>query len=280
MSNLKPPHSEQIKWVLSTLGCPELDLGGAAELASRYGVGALELRALEGRIDLPDYLAEAFGQPEALAREAEALGIEVLILDSSFRVLEHGTKERDDLLRLLPWAEALGCRYVRVFDGGTSDPSLSREHLDSFRRTFEWWDSERGRLGSSCDWAVETHWGLSHPLAIEALQPSLHRPTPILWDSHHTWHGSGWGMAETWSSLRSQVVHVHIKDSLLRPGESPPYQLVLPGEGNFPLRELLEVLAQEPNPPPVSLEWERFWNPTLPPVEQALARLCALETSG
>lgn len=280
METPKPPYSEKIAWTLSTLGCSELDLRGAAELAGRFGIRSLELRALEGRIDLAHYFAETYGTPEAFSREVRSLGVEVPVVDSSFSLLGHSPEDRQELIRLVPWAESLGCKRIRVFDGGSYSPSLSPQQLDEFQIALEWWDSERSRQGFGCDWVVETHWSLCHPQSIVGLQAILPRPVDILWDAHHTWHLSGWGMAETWAVLSPWVAHMHIKDSLRKPGASPPYELTLPGEGDFPLKALLDVLADQPHPPGVSLEWERHWVRSLPPVEEALASLCAWEGRG
>ena len=51
----------------STLGCPELDLEAVIALATKHGVGAVELRCLAGSMDLPGQLAAAYGSPAAQA---------------------------------------------------------------------------------------------------------------------------------------------------------------------------------------------------------------------
>lgn len=62
-----------LRWSFSSLGCPELDLAGVMELALGAGLAELELRTLEGRVDLPELFREKYGSPAELGRAA-ALG--------------------------------------------------------------------------------------------------------------------------------------------------------------------------------------------------------------
>jgi hypothetical protein len=66
------------------------------------------------------------------------------------------------------------------------------------------------------------------------------------------------------------VRHVHVKDSLPQPFGKFDHTLVAPGQGNFPLRETLTLLARAAFPGVVSLEWEKYWIPTLPPLVSVL----------
>ena len=51
------------KWGFSTLGCPECSLGEAVALADEYDFRMLELRSVDGSIDLP----KVFEEPEKRA---------------------------------------------------------------------------------------------------------------------------------------------------------------------------------------------------------------------
>ncbi|HEY9248073.1 MAG TPA: sugar phosphate isomerase/epimerase, partial [Rariglobus sp.] len=51
----------------SSLGCVELTLDESFALASRYELDAVELRGLGGSLDVPGWLAQTYGSPEALA---------------------------------------------------------------------------------------------------------------------------------------------------------------------------------------------------------------------
>ncbi len=66
------------------------------------------------------------------------------------------------------------------------------------------------------------------------------------------------------------VVHIHVKDGVSRASERPPYTLVLPGDGEFPMRRLADALRRDGYGSAVRLEWDRQWHPNLRPIEMAL----------
>ena len=54
------------------------------------------------------------------------------------------------------------------------------------------------------------------------------------------------------------------------PSDRHPFTYVLPGDGEFPVAPLMEQLRKD-YADVVSLEWEKFWHPYLPSLEDALA---------
>jgi hypothetical protein len=55
----------------SSLGCPDFSLAETLALAAKHGIGAGELRALGGTVELPAYFAEKFRTPENSQRAGE-----------------------------------------------------------------------------------------------------------------------------------------------------------------------------------------------------------------
>jgi len=249
----------------STLGCPAFTLDAALALAARYGLGGVELRALGGTVELPRYLALEYGSPAALADKMRGSPVRIVSLDTSLHVIGATKEEREQLDEFVPWAEALGVRWLRVFDGGKSanDAELA-EAADVFGR----WRERRRQHGWAVDWMVETHDSLFTSGAIA----SFVRAVPgvaILWDSHHTWKKGGEDPVATWQAIHGHVVHVHVKDSISLPSGRHPFTYVLPGQGEFPAQPLFSRL-REGFTGPVSLQWELLWHPTLAPLEEAL----------
>jgi hypothetical protein len=80
--------------VFSTLGCTDLDLAGACDQACTHGIEGIELRALEGRIDLPGYFAGLRVAPEEISKCWREQGIEVRGMDSSARLTGGKPKAR------------------------------------------------------------------------------------------------------------------------------------------------------------------------------------------
>lgn len=251
----------------STLGCPDASLSDALSLCHRFKMNFLELRTLEGRLDLPAFLA-----PEEVAEACQNAGVAARVVGSSFQLARHNADAVAELWKTCAWASAIGALYVRVFAGGEwptvpdrSGEELARSLLAEFAR-------RKDAEGWSCDLALETHDSLSSAQACRAFSDHIETPLPILWDTHHTWRLGGETPAESWAILGPQVVHLHVKDSGSVPSGKQSYTYSLPGAGDFPAQELVDVLAQAPTALGISLEWERKWHPELPPLEDALER--------
>jgi sugar phosphate isomerase/epimerase len=257
----------------SSLGCPELPLDEMLALGARHGLAALELRAVGGTVDVPGWLQAHHGSPAQLAAHLRDLGtpIRIAAFNTSLHLVGAMPAERDQLLAFGPWAEALGVRWLRVFDGGRLADAAE---IAAATATLHWWRTERLRRGWRVDLMIETHDALWTAAAIGRLLAAVPDAT-ILWDSHHTWRKGGEDPVATWRAIRRSVVHVHVKDSIDRPSERHPFTYVLPGDGGFPIAPLLAALRADGFAGPVSLEWERMWHPYLPSLDVALAAAAA-----
>ncbi len=251
----------------STLGCPNFTLAEACALATRHDVSALELRALGGTIELPKYFAEQFGSPATLAARVQESGRTVVALGTSLRLASATEKDREQFLAWLPWAEALGARWLRVFEGGTL---ASEAEISQAVATLAWWRTVRAEQGWRAEVMVETHDALFTVAAIErflALAPG----TKILWDTHHTWRKGGEDPLVTWPRIRDHVVHVHVKDSRSVADGTGNFEYVEPGSGEFPFEALVRRLRAEAFAGAVSLEWEKLWHPKLGSLADAMS---------
>lgn len=251
--------------IVSTLGCPERSLGEVAALAAEHGLAAVELRALGGSLDLPAYLAQIYGTPDRLWIEAKRMGLNVAVLSTSLKLAGSGEPDRTAFLTFVPWAEALGVRWLRVFDGSAPCPEAT---LTESLATLAWWRGRRRAHGWKCDMLVETHDSFLTAEAIHRFAAAAGSPA-IRWDAHHTWKKGGEDPLVTWQGIRTHVVAIDVKDSVSRPSERHPFTYVLPGTGEFPMAPLRAKLAVEYDGL-LSLEWERHWHPYLPPIEEAL----------
>lgn len=252
----------------SSLGCPEASLDDTLALATGFGIPAIEVRTLGGTVDLPKYFAEHFGSPAGLAAHLQAKGpaVRIAAFNLSLHLVGPTPAERDQLMAIMPWAEALGVPWLRVFDGGRlADAAELAEAV----ATLDWWQELRQRHGWKAQVMIETHDSLFTAAAIGRFLQA--RPdAAILWDSHHTWRKGGEDPLKTWSAIRTHVVHIHVKDSINVPSAKHPYTYVLPGDGGFPIAPLLAALEADAYAGLVSFEWEKMWHPYLPSLDQAL----------
>jgi sugar phosphate isomerase/epimerase len=249
----------------STLGCPDLTLEETLALAERHGIDAVELRALGGTMELPAYLKNKYGTPAALAEKLRGWRVNILGLSTSMHVIGGQPGEREKFLEFVPWAEAVGARWLRIFD---SDKALDADEFAQAVGTMRWWREQRAAGGWQVDVMVETHGGMTTTGTIQQFLAAV-PGAAILWDTHHTWKKGGEDPLATWRAIQASVVHVHVKDSISVPSARHPYTFVLPGEGEFPMAPLAAVLRNE-FAGAVSLEWEKAWHPSLPPLDEAL----------
>lgn len=247
-------------YCFSTLGCPDLSVREAVGLAQQFDIPAIELRTISGSLDVPGALNAEFGSPAGFGRWVKASSVAMLGLGTSARLFGDSF-DLAEIEPFLPWAEAAKIPYLRVFDGGhiLTDP----DYAVAASRLAEW-QAVRQKRGLAVDLMIETHDALvdAHQLG------EFVRRVPeakILWDTHHTWAKGGADPQATWALIGPQVVHLHVKDSIPAPDGR---QYVLPGQGTFPMRALLDAV---PPAIPMSLEWERHWHRELPPLADALA---------
>ena len=85
---------------------------------------------------------------------------------------------------------------------------------------------------------------------------------------HHTVNIGGEPFRESFELLKENVIEVHLKDSRMENGKR---LACLPGEGDFPAMEFLAFLAEHSPAAPVIFEYEKLWEPHLPPIGEALA---------
>jgi sugar phosphate isomerase/epimerase len=250
----------------SSLGCPELSLTETLALAARQNVPAVELRALGGTANLADYFAAKYGSPRQLAEMLQSMPTQIVAFDSSLKLIGSIATEREQFESLIPWAEALRVRWLRVFDGGKH---ADVAELEEAAKTVRWWRDLKRAHGWSIDMMVETHDSLVNSAALRRFIAAI-PGTSILWDAHHTWRKGGEDPVTTWRAIRASVVHVHVKDSIAVPSARHPFTYVLPGDGEFPVASILSALRADNFKGPVSLEWEKMWHPYLPSLDEAL----------
>lgn len=249
----------------SSLGCPQATLAQVFALAEKHGLQFVELRMLGGSIDLPVYFKEHYKTPTGLAAATAGSAVRVLALDGSMRLIGNTEADREALLAWVPWAEAAGIRWLRVFDGGKTADDGEIAHAAA---TLHWWASLRRERGWRVDLMIETHDSLTSTPAIQRLL-SARTDVHILWDTHHTWKKGGEDPVATWRALHEHIVHIHIKDSIPVPSARHPFTYVLPGDGGFPAAGLVRVLRTEYSGG-LSLEWEKQWHPYLPELDEPL----------
>ena len=135
----------------STLGCVELSFPGICELAAEFEIPGIELRGISGRMDMPQCCAEQGLSPEKIQEVCQRCRTQLLVAGSSLKLTGASEKERNELVEICGWADALRIPYVRVFGGGTWGKPLTDADYTRAREFVAWWRKEQ----AAHNWRVE-----------------------------------------------------------------------------------------------------------------------------
>lgn len=250
----------------STLGSPTLSFEGASDLAAKFGFQFIELRVLEGNLDLPAYFSAKNLSPETISQHTA-----VRVLGSSLSLSKAQPADIEKFLLMAELADKLNAPYIRIFGGGRWGDPLNDELLNCAQQTLRQIRTGLKQQGRRVEILLETHDAFSSAASCLALNRGLDTPLNIIWDSHHTWKLAGESPQETWARMSPLIRHVHYKDSYTTLDSKGGYRYTLPGEGEFPTKALFHVLKTNGYSAGVSLESEKHWRPEIPEIELMLA---------
>lgn len=267
----KPRH---LPIAFSTLGCPAWPLSKILDFAEQHGYAAVELRGLEGNLDLPSYPAFAPAQIAQTKRDIAGHGLKIASVSTSSSMHEADPEKRkkilDDARRSIDLASALGVSYIRVF-GNSPD---SEKHLapdQDLRARVAGGLHELGEYASSRQVTVliESHDDFTSSAVLEELLRQADSPhVGLLWDAYHTYTASNEDPEQTVKRLGRWIHHTHLKDAL---GSGEDRHYVLTGQGNIPIRRQIAALHSSGYTGYYCFEWEKLWHPDLQDPEIAFA---------
>jgi len=251
----------------STLAFPDATLVSAVSLGRRWGYAGVELRLVDGELIDPSMPAAERARVKRTVTEA---GLPVVAVDSSIRLT--GDDPGPDLRRFLELASDWESPLVRVFGGPlAADRAQRQEQLRAAARVLEASVPLARRLGVAI--GVETHDDFSASsvvaelLALTDAEGAGPEWTGAVWDSHHPYR-VGESAADVYANLGRRILLAQVKDARRRPDGD--WQLVLLGEGEVPVRQMLGLLAAGGYPGWISVEWEKRWHPEIEAPEIAL----------
>jgi sugar phosphate isomerase/epimerase len=248
----------------STLAFPGTTLARAASLGSEYGYQGIELRLIDGELIDPSMPASA---RTTVRQTVAAVGLPIVAVDSSIRLTD--TDPGPELSRFLTLASEWECPLVRVF-GGTlnDDPQVRREQLAGAARVLEASLPLAERAGVAI--GLETHDAFSSAAVVAEVLAMVDSPwVGAVWDSHHP-HRMGESPSEVYDLIGQRVLLAQVKDARRAPERADGWQLALLGQGEVPVREMLDLLDRGGYQGWISVEWEKRWHPEIEDPELAL----------
>jgi sugar phosphate isomerase/epimerase len=247
----------------STLAFPGATLAAAAAAGRRWGYSGIELRLIDGELIDPSMPSADRAQVRGILAAA---GLPVVAVDSSIRLI--GDDPGPELHRFLQLASDWEAPLVRVFGGALPADSspARRERLLAAAGVLEDAVPLASRLGVAI--GVETHDAFSASSVVAELLAVV--PSDLVgavWDSHHP-HRMGETPADVHANLGHRILLAQVKDARRDPDGR--WRLVLLGEGEVPVRDMLGLLAAAGYPHWISVEWEKRWHPEIEEPEVAL----------
>jgi len=252
----------------STLGCPAWNWLKILDFAEQHGFRAVELRGLEGTMDLPSRAEFAAAQIEQSKKEVARRGLLISCVSSAANMREAGAvrdKQLADARRFIDLAAGLDAPYVRVFGNKLVGPrDAAVEHIAASLR-------ELGDYAAPKNVAVlvESHGDFTNSAILrDILEKAASPHVGLLWDAHNTFVEGQEDPAITVSQLGKYIRHTHLKDSRTENGQD---HYVLTGRGEVPVKRQVELLVAAGYTGYYSFEWEKAWHPEIAEPEVAIA---------
>jgi sugar phosphate isomerase/epimerase len=253
----------------STLGCPQWPWAKVVEQAAALGYAALELRGIEGQMDLTKRPEFAGSRADETLKDLHALDLSISDLGASARMHEADPKVRaaqlDEGRRFIDLAARLKVPYVRVFPDkappGDTRADVIARIVDGLRTLGD------HAKGGGVTVILESHGDFTDSPSLAAiLKGAAHPNVAFLWDAHHTAVFGKESPEQTFNALGSYVRHTHLKDS--RP-EGTGVRYVLTGTGSVPVEDTVNVLVKAGYKGYYGFEWEKAWHPEIEEPEVA-----------
>jgi sugar phosphate isomerase/epimerase len=263
------PKAKRYPIAFSTLGCPKWEWKTILSRASEWGYSAIELRGLQGEMDLTKRPEFAGDRLNASLKDLAALNLRISDLGSSANMHEidpaKRTAQLDEARRFIDLARSLKAPYVRVFGDKIVEGQPKQASLDRIIAGLK----ELGghAKGSGVQVIMETHGDFPDSPTVLQIMKGVGMPeVGVLWDAHHTFVAGKEKPADTYKALAPHIRHTHLKDST-QSGADIHY--VLTGNGTVPVREIVGVLAQNKYRGYYCYEWEKAWHPEIDEPEVA-----------
>jgi sugar phosphate isomerase/epimerase len=266
--------ASRVPMAFSTLGCPAWEWKKILEFAQQHGFAAIELRGLQGNMDLPSnpiFAADRIAQTKS---EIGAAKLRIACVSSSANLYYADPAKREkglsDARRFIDLASTLGAPYVRVFGGKAEDDKNPMPDEPTKARVASGL-RELGKYSGPKNVTViiESHDHFTSSATLkDVLKAADSEHVGLLWDAHHTFATSNEEPEFTVKELGQWIRHTHLKDST---GSGEDRHYVLTGRGNVPVQRQIKALLSIGYKGFFCFEWEKVWHPDLLDPEIAIA---------
>jgi len=252
------------KYYFSSLGCPEMDHLQMAKLAKACGADGVELRGKSA--DAHISLDTPIDQQQEILKIYKDHGLGICGITSYVRFSETEKAEENvrEAVRYAELCANMQAQYVRVYLGET-DPQPDMALVAR-------------ALKEACSAAkkypvkilLEMHDALKNGAMAKELIEKAGNPENlgVIFDTVLPFRQNE-KPQDAWDGICDRVGALHVRAVGL--DENGKSHHVLPEKSMYPLEELLDVIAKSNFDGPWVLLWERIFDPSLAPMEEAIA---------
>jgi sugar phosphate isomerase/epimerase len=252
----------------TTLGCPGWTLRQIVENAAHMGYQGVDFRGLLDQIDITKRPEFSTGLDETRQLFADhGLDITGIAIGARYAVTDLAEREVqfDETRRNMALAAELGTHILRVYAGRVPEGHTVETILPSLVENLLLIGEEAAQYDVTL--ALETHDDWTDSATFARLMAEVDHPrVRVLWDLHHPFRMNGEPPELTYRNLAPYTVSIHVKDSV---PTAEGHQLVLLGEGDVPIKAMLDLLVAGGYDGYAILESEKRWHPELAEPEVA-----------
>lgn len=255
-----------MKFAFTTLGTPDWSLEQVAKAAREYGYDGVELRLIDGEVIGAGSIRANRTRIENLF-SPERLPIVALASSAHFSSGDplRQAENQESCRELIGLAASLRIPLIRVFGGKRPAGVDVAQSIENVARGLNAVAEAAADAGVTV--MLETHDDFcSSQVVAQIMRRVPSEAIGVHWDVQNTYK-LGETVSDAWASLGDRVVHVHIKDA--RRGDEP-WERVLLGQGEVPVREAIELLQANRFAGYVCVETEKKWYPEQPAPELVL----------
>lgn len=264
----------KLRLAFSTLGCPEWSLEQILQNGEEMGFQGVELRGVAGQMNLSALPAFSPQTRELTMARFALRGLKVCAMATS--VCFHDPEKLEEALQegreAIALCSAIGIPYIRVFGNWVACAPSLEDEVKRVAQGLKTLCADAEGTGVTVLLEVHGHFN-TVPRLLKTAELVQSDHFGILWDVAHSDDVYGRDFLAFYRPLRSLIRHVHLKDHVHGPHRA--IRLCGMGEGEIPLRAIIEQLEADGYPGFYSLEWEKKWHPELDEPEAAFPAFVA-----
>ncbi len=244
-----------LKLAFSTLGCPDWSFADIVSTAKDLGYDGVEVRGIGKILHAPAAKLFSDGQIADTKARLSKVNLPISCLTSGVALNEEYKIESQMVQgkEYIDLAQKLDVPFVRVMpDSGPTPGQVVFKDVAGHLEELAQYAGER-----QVTLLVENNGVFAKSTEMKRLVDAVASPhVAVLWDVNHPVRNYGETPQETWSVLHDYVRYLHVKDSVAESGKTV-YRMI--GDGDLPLKEVVDLLKAADFDGYLSLEWVKRW---------------------